>query len=99
MVLSYITQTGLKLVVLDFGFVCSELVQHRLCSYRLGTQYILVSTSGPNYILAGTYGTHYILLDTYETYYILAGTNGTHYIIHCSCVRHRLYSSHLSIDF
>ena len=39
-----ITQTGLKLVVLDFGFVCDDLVRHWLCSDMFGAQYFIVST-------------------------------------------------------
>ena len=49
-----ITQTGLKLVVLAFGFVCDELVQHRLRYGQFVTQYILVSMFISYYILAGT---------------------------------------------
>ena len=35
--LSYITQTSLKLVVSNLEFVCDELVQHILRSDRFGT--------------------------------------------------------------
>ena len=80
---SEITQNGLKLVVLDFGFVFDQLVQHIFCSDWFGKQYILASTFCTDYILAGTYGTYYILDVTYGTYYILIG----------SYIWHRLYSS------
>ena len=78
-----ITQNGLKLVVLGFGFVSAELTWHRLRSNRFGTQSILASTFGTDYILAGMYGTDYILCGTYGTDYILLGLY----------VRHRLYCS------
>ena len=79
--LSEITQNGLKLVVLDFGFLCDELVQHRLRSDPFVTQCIFASFFVADYILAGTYGTNYIL---YGTDYIQTGMDGTHYIGYCN---------------
>ena len=57
--LSEITQTGLRLEVLDFGFVCDEPVRHILRN-RFGTQ-------------TRTFGTQYLLVCTYRTNYILPG--------------------------
>ena len=69
--LSEITHNGFKLVVLDFGFVCDELVQHILRSYRFSTKSILVSAFSIDYILAGTYLIYYIIADAYGIDYML----------------------------
>ena len=59
------TQTGIKLVVLDFGFVCDELVRYRLCYNRFGVISFIVSITRTYYILSDTYITYYIILGLY----------------------------------
>ena len=79
-----ITQTGFKLLVLDFRFVFEELVRHILHSNRLCTKSTLASTFGTDYIIAGTYGTDYIISGTYGEAYILLGLYARH-ILYSSC--------------
>ena len=92
--MSDITQTSLKLVVLDFRFMCDDMVQHRLNYDWFGTQSILASTFGTVYILAGMYGTYYTLASTYRTDYIQAVMDRTNSILLGSYVRKILYCSH-----
>ena len=91
--LSEITQTNLKLLVLALGFVYDKLVQNRLHSDWFGTLYIIANTFDTYYILAGMYGTYHTLASTYWTNYILSGTVGTHYILLGLYVYQRLYYS------
>ena len=55
--LSEISKTSPKMVVLDFGFMFNELVQHILCSNHFSVQSFLVCAFGIYYILAGMYRT------------------------------------------
>ena len=84
-----ITHTDLILWVLDFGFLCDELVQHILRSDWFYTWYILAGIFGTQYILSGTYGKYYILASKYVTYYIQRGAQ----------VHNWLYYIYLSTDF
>ena len=97
--LSEITQTSLKLVVLDFGFVCDKLVCHIIRSNQLCIQYVLVSKFSTYYILTSTYGTYYILDTTEVKKYILARTGGKHFIILVLYVQNIEYYSHSSTCF
>ena len=81
LVLSKITQTGLKLLVLDFRFVRDELVWHRLHYHQFSTQYILGNTFGTDYIpvcLQGKYLSY--LVQTENIIFYLVFTYITDYI-------------------
>ena len=56
--MSEITQSGLRLIVLDFEVVCDEAVRHRLRSNQFGTQYVPAFTFGAQYIPSCTHGTY-----------------------------------------